>query len=287
VADELNPASTPASTDIVNTIKVVPKFLERDSGVTLNCNVHLPDFEGPLDLLLYLIKNHELDLRNLPIAAITRQYLDYLNYMRELNLDLASEYLVMAATLTYLKSQIILPKSPEEEETGNDPKTQLIRRLIELNNYKELARALSEQPRLFRDVFPCRNTGGEEIEASLEPEVALSNSYQLLESYKALLERRKEVVHHVVTDEVPIAYCVGQIVNHLKTTERVTFQQLLPQTHRLQDQISMFLAILEMSRLQCTTIDQENIFGPIYINRKVTAEEIDVANELIRGGSWN
>ena len=263
-----------------------PGFLKRGSQVPLNCQVHLPEFEGPLDLLLHLIKNNELDILNLPIAKITRQYLNYLDYMREMNLDLASEYLVMAATLTYLKSQVILPQEKTDEETGNDPRAQLIRRLIELNSYKELAKHLSTRPRLYRDVFLCKNTGAEDIEASLEPEVALSNPFQLSESYLALLERRKVVVHNVVSDEVPIASCVAQIVNHLKSHDRMLFQQLLPQNPRPQDIISMFLGVLEMARMQMSHIDQESIFGPLAIERSVSREDLEQANRLIQGLSW-
>jgi segregation and condensation protein A len=246
----------------------------------------LPDFEGPLDLLLHLIKNHELDLLNLPIATITRQYLLYLDYMREMNLDLASEYLVMAATLTYLKSQIILPQDNEGEATGHDPRSQLIRRLIELNCYKELAKHLTERPRLFRDVFPARNTGAHEIEASIDPEVALSNPFQLSESFLALLERRRTLVHNVVTDQIPIASCIAKIVDNLKEKTTVSFQQLLPRLARPQEVISMFLGCLEISKMELTEIKQSEIFGPIELERRVDAQDLDRAHSLIRGLSW-
>jgi len=267
----------------MSTTDVIPQ-LKRNPTVAFNCEVRLPDFEGPLDLLLHLIKNHELDILNLPIATITRQYLNFLNYMREMNLDLASEYLVMAATLTYLKSQVILPQSPEDEATGVDPKSQLIRRLIELKNYKELARDLEQRPRLFRDVFLCKNSGAEEIQEGLDPEVALTNPFQLSEAFRLLAERRKTIVHNVVTDQVPISYCVSKIVDVLKTQERVSFLQLLPQLSRPQDMISMFLGVLEMSKMQMTELEQEDIFSPIYITRKVEGAMLDRANELIQGG---
>ena len=264
-----------------------PSFLKRGGEVPVNCRVHLPDFEGPLDLLLFLIRNHELDILNLPIANITRQYLDYLNYMRELNLDLASEYLVMAATLTYLKSQVILPQDPSAEATGNDPRAQLIRRLIELKGYKELSADLAGRPRLYRDVFLCKNSGAEEIADGIEPEVALSNPFQLTEAFQAVLDRRKTHVHNVVNDEVPIAHCVGHIVETLKTRERVSFQELLPPQAKIHTVISMFLGVLEMARMQMSDIDQGEIFDPIFINRTVEVVDLDRANDLIRGLSWN
>jgi segregation and condensation protein A len=261
-------------------------FLKRNAQVQIDCQVQLPMFEGPLDLLLHLIKSNELDILNLPVAKITAQYLSYLDYMREMNLDIASEYLVMAATLTYLKSQVILPQDPLEEAAGRDPRQQLIRRLIALKSYKELALDLSRRPRLFRDIFLAKNTGAEEIHDAIDPEVALSNPFQLSEALLAALERGKIHVHKVVADEVPIASCVSKIVEVMKYQERINFNDLLPKVSRPQDVISMFLGTLEMARMQITGIDQPEIFGPIEIFRKVEANEVDRANLLIKGLSW-
>jgi segregation and condensation protein A len=263
-----------------------PAFLNRGNLVPVNCDVRLPDFEGPLDLLLHLIRNHELDILNLPIATITRQYLSYLDYMREMNLDLASEYLVMAATLTYLKSQVILPQEQTDEVTGLDPRKQLVRRLIELKNYKDLAAELDRKPRLYREVFLAKNTGAEDIQEGLEPEVALSNPFQLSEAFRLLVERRRTLVHKVVIDHVPIAWCVEKIADTLKTSERISFQQLLPTLTRPMDLISMFLGVLEMSKMQMTTIEQDAIFEPIYVRRKVDVGDLDRAKVLIQGGEW-
>lgn len=264
----------------------IPSFLKRGGTVQIDCQVHLPSFEGPLDLLLHLIKSNELDIMNLSVSSITNQYLKYLDYMRDMNLDIASEYLVMAATLTYLKSQMILPKDPSDEATGKDPRAQLIRRLIELKSYKELALDLSRRPRLFRDIFLAKNTGAEEIEAGIEPEVALSNPFQLSQALLNVFERKKVFVHKVVTDEVPIASCVAKIVNVLKETERIKFTELLPQVSRPQDVISMFLGVLEMARMQVSGVEQDSIFGPIEIYRRVDAKDMEQANRLIQGLSW-
>lgn len=254
-------------------------FLKRGANVLIDCKVQTPDFEGPLDLLLHLIKNHELDILNLPIGAITRQYLAYLDYMREMNLDLASEYLVMAATLTYLKSQVILPQEETNEASGPDPRAQLIRRLIELKNYKELAKDLATRPRLFRDIFLAKNTGAEEIEAGLEQEVSLTNPFQLTEAYRLLVERRKVVVHQVYTDDIPIASCIDRIVQSLRFEERISFQQLLPQVTRAKDLISMFLGVLESARIGMTSIEQDEIFAPIMIQRRMAADALESAKK--------
>ena len=223
---------------------------------------------------------------NLPVAKITRQYLNYLDYMREMNLDLASEYLVMAATLTYLKSQVVLPQETTDEATGPDPRAQLIKKLIQLKCYKELAAALAARPRLFRDSFPSKNTGAEELEASFEPEVALSNPFQLGSAYEALLERRRGVTHNIASDDVPIAHCIAHIVEVLKLEERVSLQRLLPTVSKPQDMISMFLGVLEMSRMQMTHLEQAGIFEPIHIKRRVQIDELDRANLMIKGMSW-
>ena len=263
----------------------LPTFLRRGGQVQIDCNVQLPEFEGPMDLLLHLIKSQELDILNLPIARITSQYLVYLDYMREMNLDLASEYLVMAATLTYLKSQVILPQEETTEATGQDPRAQLIRRLIELKCYKELASSLASRPRLFRESFLCRNTGADEITEGLDPEVALTNPFQLVDSYRQLLDRRKTITHNVYVDEVPISVCIGRIADVLKGQDRISFQQLLPEVSRPQDVISMFLGVLEMARLQMTGIEQDKIFGPIDVVRRVEPADLDEAKRQ-HGLSW-
>ena len=269
------------------TVASTPSFLDTKSQVLIDCRVQLPDFEGPLDLLLHLIKSHELDILNLPIAKITKQYLAYLDYMRELNLDLASEYLLMAATLTYLKSQVILPQEETNESTGTDPRASLIRRLVELKNYKELAQLLEDRPRLFREVYPCRNTGTDEIQDTLDPEVALTNPFQMVVAYRDLMSRRKEVVHNVVYDDMPVSTCMELISDALDGVEEVSFQSLLPETCKPTHVISTFLGMLEMTKLQMTTIKQPSTFDPITIRRKVSAEDLKSFRSGVKTMSWD
>jgi segregation and condensation protein A len=247
----------------------------RDNSVPIDCRVSLPDFEGPLDLLLYLVKTHELDIIHLPIATITQQYLRYLNYMRELNLDLASEYLVMAATLTYIKSQVILPQEIQNEAMGPDPKAKLIRQLLELKCYKELGQMLESRPRLLRDVFICHNTGIEDIEDSIEPQVALSNSFQLLEAFRDAVKRERGVVHKVFDDSVPVSAAIKTIVERFKTEEKFSFESLLPNPHSPAHLISNFLGTLEMAKLQVLKFEQVENFGAINIERKMNTSELD------------
>jgi segregation and condensation protein A len=256
-----------------------------ESQLPIDCRVQVPQFEGPLDLLLYLIKTHEFDIRTLSISQITKQYVIYLDYMREMNLDMASEYLVMAATLTYLKSQVILPQELVQGAMGPDPRAQLIRKLLELKCYKQLSTALDERPRLGRDVFLAKNTGLEEIEDSIEPEVALSNPFQMVEAYKALVHRREGVVHKIFEDSIPVGDCLRGIVNRLKVQDEVSFDSLLPNPSKPQHLISNFLATLELAKMQVSGFRQSEVFGPITIYRKQAIEELGDVEKLAL--SWS
>jgi segregation and condensation protein A len=259
------------------------KLLDRQ--VALDCRVQISQFEGPLDLLLHLIKTHEFDIKTLSISQITKQYLVYLDFMRELNLDMASEYLVMAATLTYLKSQVILPQELKEGETGPDPRAQLIRKLLELKCYKELSASLESRPRLGRDVFLSRNTGIEEIQDGIEPEVALTNPFQLVESYKDLIKRRRGVVHKVFEDAIPVKDCLRQIVERLRSADEFEFTSLLPNPSKPGHIISNFLATLELAKMQISGFRQEETFGPIKIYRRQNLNEMTNYEKLTL--SWN
>lgn len=275
IAPSTNPTSVP-----------LPEFLTRKDEFQLGCDVHLPDFEGPLDLLLFLIKSHEMDIMNLSVSKITAQYLDYLNYMRTINIDIASEYLVMAATLTFLKSQELLPQEAVEEKTGPDPKKALIEQLLRLRCYKDLARMMESRVRLFRDVYPCRNTGLEDIEDGLEPEVALSNTFQLQEAMAKLIERRRQVTHKIVFDDVPVIDCMKSIVEKLKFEPEVPFQRLLPTLCRPSHVVATFLGILEMTKLQLTTIRQNEPFDPIYVGRKMNFDDFEAVTQKFSNLEW-
>ena len=166
----------------------------------LDYTFRLEGFEGPLDLLLHLIQKNELDIFNIPIALITEQYLEYLQLMKVLNLDIAGEYLLMASTLLHIKSKMLLPKSSEgEEEREEDPRAELVRRLLEYQKYKQAALELEKRPLLDRDVF-IRLTPAEAEEAPEEERIEV-NLFELLEAFRKVLERVKpEGVHEVVLE---------------------------------------------------------------------------------------
>ena len=167
--------------------------------------IHLPTFEGPLDLLLFLIKREKIDIHDIPIAPITRQYVEYLDLMRELNLDVAGEFMVMAATLIHIKSKMLVPVQPTEaegEEEAVDPREELVRRLLEFQRYKEAAGVLHQQAQIRAaqwtrpdTVLPAFDDAGEEmLEAGL---------FDLIAAFKELLDRRKALLAHEVESEGP------------------------------------------------------------------------------------
>lgn len=243
--------------------------LERDSGG--GYRVALPSFEGPLDLLLHLIQQHELDILNIPISFVTEQYLKYVTLLEDLNIDAASEYLVMAATLAYIKSRSLLPTVPDEQDEGDDaegdPRAELIRRLLEYQKYKNAAETLDAREWLGRDVF-ARGTAAPSVDgpAPLAP-VSL---FKLLDAFQAVLQRAKITVDHEIDFErLSITDRIGQISELLKLRSRLTFEELFEGQISRADLIVTFLSLLEMTRLRMTRIFQEGPFDPILIELAV------------------
>ena len=224
-------------------------------------------FEGPLDLLLHLISKNELDIANIPIALITNQYLDYLKLMKVLNLDIAGEYLLMAATLLHIKSKTLLPSSSEqEEEEGEDPRAELVRRLLEYQKYKQAAVELERRPVLDRDVFirlipadPEEPTEEERLEVSL---------FELLEAFRGILERVKaETFHEVILDRITVEERVQEILSLLRKENRsIAFQHLFSEQASRREIIITFLAILELVKMKLIRIFQPAPFETIRIS---------------------
>ena len=230
--------------------------------------VRLEMFEGPLDLLLHLIHKNELDIMDIPIALITGQYLQYLDLMKVLNLDVAGEYLLMASTLLHIKSKLLLPRSMEgeEEEGEEDPRADLIRRLLEYQRYKQAAMELEQRPRLDRDVFirsiPL-DTGGQREEGQLE--VSL---FDLLEAFRKALERAKpEAYHEVILDRVSVEQKIQEILSLLQRERRsMAFHLLFPEEASRRVIIVTFLAILELVKMKLVRIFQPSVFETIRIS---------------------
>lgn len=259
--------------------------------------VKLDLFEGPLDLLLHLIKTAEVDVNAVPIAAITDQYLAYLDAAREMNLDIAGEYLVMAATLMLIKSRALLPPAEEggDEESGEgeDPQQALVRQLLEYRRYREVACALAGRPMLGRDVFapaPGKAVGEEAAQVAEDGcgrlEVSLGD---LIEALRAVLRRTAPPPRDVLRDQAPsIATCARAIVAALAVGPRLAFAELFPAGATRLEVIATFLALLELIRLRVVRAHQAERFGPIVIELAASGfaqAEASIA-ALERGGAW-
>jgi segregation and condensation protein A len=238
--------------------------------------VALPQFEGPLDLLLSLIQEHKLDILHIPIAFITDRYLEYMDAARALNLDLAGEYLVMAATLAHIKSRMLLPPQESLEagdgEPGPDPREELIRRLLEYQKYKNAGQDLALLPQLGRDVFTRR--AREELPLATDDLPLLRppdlSAYRLIESLANALARRKiEIPHEVFVERLSIGDRISAITDRLRAEERITFTSLFVDltAHDRHRVVPTFLAVLEMAKLKLIGVHQPDRHGEIYLSR--------------------
>lgn len=229
--------------------------------------VRLEMFEGPLDLLLHLIHKNEMDITNIPIAVITEQYLEYLKLMKVLNLDIAGEYLLMASTLLHIKSKMLLPTPyGEEDEEGEDPRAELVRKLLEYQKYKNAAAELERRPMLDRDVF-IRLALVDDAEPKEEERIEV-NLFELLEAFRQILERTKpEVFHEVILDRVTVEEKVQEILLLLQREKRsMAFHLLFPEQASRRVIIVTFLAILELVKMKWVRIFQPAPFETIRIS---------------------
>lgn len=248
-----------------------------DVGVGAPYRVQLPSFEGPLDLLLHLIEEHELDIRDIPIAFVAHKYVEYITLMEELNIDVASEYLVMAATLAHIKSKMLLPTPPEddkeEDESDLDPRAELVRRLLEYQKYKHAAEHLGGQALLGRDVFG-RGMSDPQIEGPAP--IAGLGLFKLLEAFQAVLSRAKVTVDHPIDFErFSITDRILELSDLLRRNPRIAFEALFEGQRARGDLIITFLALLEMTRLRLTRLYQDGPLEVIVIELAVTEEYLN------------
>jgi len=236
--------------------------LEEKPGYTFR----LEGFEGPLDLLLHLIQKNELDIFNIPIALITEQYLEYLQLMKVLNLDIAGEYLLMASTLLHIKSRMLLPRSSEGEELEEeDPRAELVRRLLEYQKYKQAAGELEKRPLLDRDVFiRLTPTGFQEPE---EERIEV-NLFELFEAFREVLKRVKpKAVHEVILEHLSVEDKIEEILALLEKENRsLAFHRLFPEEASRRVVVITLLAILELVKMKRIRIFQIAPFETIRIS---------------------
>jgi len=245
------------------------------------CPVKLPVFEGPLDLLLHLIRQNEVEITDIPVARIAEQYLEYIELMRELNLDVAGEYLVMAATLALIKSRMLLPPSEEELVDEIDPRAELVARLLEYQRFKEAAEELGRRRMLGRDVFSANGTSPEGLpESEREIEVGL---FELLEAFRTMLREADGRIdtHEVETEVITVRERMIAVMEAIQDLESAEFHRLFeridggpPSRPAL---VATFLAILELARLAALQVyqgidDEGTPVGPIRLRPAETGE---------------
>ncbi|MFP3869760.1 MAG: segregation and condensation protein A [Syntrophobacteria bacterium] len=241
--------------------------------------VRLETFEGPMDLLLHLIRKNKVDIYDIPIALIMDQYLEYLDVMRSLNIDVAGEFLEMAATLAYIKSRVLVPAAPsEDEEPEEDPRMELVRPLLEYARIKKAALVLADRPQLDRDVYgrtvPAEEfwglEGGEDI-----AEVGL---FELITALRNVLKKAKpEQFLHVSTDGLRLKDRIIQVRELVAGVSSITFQELFRDRASKSEIILTFLAILELVRLRMVRVIQHQPSGIIRLY--TTAENTTTAEE--------
>ena len=232
--------------------------------------VKLENFEGPLDLLLHLIKKNEVNIYDIPITLITAQYIEYIDLMQEMNLDVAGEFLVMAATLIHIKSRELLPRpDPAQVDPEEDPREALMRRLLEHQKFKAAAELLHERETLrsaqwTRPDGPIAEIAGE----APEPEVEV-DLFSLISAFRAVVERTKlRPKMYLPGEQIPIEDRIEQLMSRLSETEACGFEDLFADIQTRAGLVVTFLALLEMIRLKLIRVFQSGVIGPIRIYKR-------------------
>ena len=223
------------------------------------------EFEGPLDLLLHLIKESKMNIMDIEIEKITEQYMAYLDLQEKMNLEIASEYLVMASELIELKSKMLLPHPKNEEGEEEDPREELVNRLLEYQAYKEITKVLHDKENLRKEIY---TKSPENIRNYVEEDVSITSDVtldDLIDAFKKYLERKKDtkpLQTKITVNEVTVSSRRHDIKNLLKTKKRVSFFELFPVVSK-EYVIATFLAILEMAKSHELTITQNDTFDDI------------------------
>ena len=225
--------------------------------------VFLEAFEGPLDLLLYLIRRHNLDITDIPVADITRQYVEYIELMQELQLELAGEYLVMSAMLAEIKSRMLLPRPPVVDEDEEDPRAELIRRLQEYERYKQAAEDIDGLPRLGRDVFQAEAAAPDLKVSKPPPEVDMQD---LLAALQEVMKRASMYSHHHVQMEaLSVRERMSMVLSKVNTANFTSCSDLFTIEEGRMGVVVTFLAILELVKESLLDLTQAEPYMPIYV----------------------
>lgn len=242
--------------------------------------INLPAFDGPLDLLLHLIKEQKIDIYDIPIASITHQYLEYIEMMKELNLEVAGEFLLMAATLIHIKSRMLLPiEDTADTAEPEDPRLELVLRLLEYKAFKDAALGLQELEDRGKEVFLREQQAEmEAAQADEGPELSLFdlNLYDLLDAFKNLLDRAPIEVKSITKETLTIKDKMSMLITMLEQKQAVSFDSLFERHKARAHFIMTFIALLELIRLGLARVYQEQEFGYIWIINPEAAQSIDL-----------
>ncbi|HEX8782970.1 MAG TPA: segregation/condensation protein A [Steroidobacteraceae bacterium] len=245
--------------------------------------VFLEAFEGPLDLLLYLIRRQNLDILDIPLAEITRQYMQYIELMQELQLELAGEYLVMAATLAEIKSRMLLPRPKLAEDSEEDPRAELVRRLQEYERFKRAAEQIDGLPRLERDVWSTNAELRERRVVRTLPQITLQ---ELLIAFKEVVARSEMFAHHhIQREQLSVGERMSDILAALATGGFVPFTQLFRPAEGRMGVTVTFVAILELMREGLIDIVQAQAYAPLHVRGTGPARALHVVADNVESGS--
>lgn len=225
--------------------------------------VFLEAFEGPLDFLLYLIRKQNIDILDIPIASVTRQYMEYIDLMQNLSLELAAEYLVMAAILAEIKSRMLLPKPPESENTEEDPRAELVRRLQEYERFKKAAEDLDKLPRIERDHYPVETDASQISVVRPLPSVSLQDLAHAL--VEVLTRAELSSSHHIQMDALSVREKMTYLLDAIQGKEHLIFTSLFNLKEGRLGVVVSFLAMLELLKEGLIEFVQANPFAPIYL----------------------
>ena len=231
----------------------------------MELDFRINDFEGPLDLLLHLIKESKMDIMNIEIEEITKQYMDFLDKQEKMNLEVSSEYLLLASELIEIKSKLLLPRNNLEEEEEEDPREELINRLLEYQAYKDITKVLQEKELLRKDIYtkiPENIHNYVEEDHEIHADVTLDDLVKALQNYYQRKEESKPLNTKVTVNEISVSSRRHDIKRLLKSKKRVSFFELFPVVTK-EYVVATFLAILEMARNKELVIKQENNFDDI------------------------
>lgn len=243
----------------------------------MTVDITLENFSGPLDLLLHLIKSQEMDIYDIRIVEITEQYLTIIDQMKQLDLDVAGEFLVMAAQLIHIKSRMLLPVSEElTEEEGDDPRAELVKRLLEYQRYKQAAAQFEQLPQLERDVFLPQGVFSDLLLEESPQDVELTISiYQLASVFHQLMTNVKtEVFHEVVRESLSVTDYMARISRQLIDHSRISFRDFFDAGYQRAELVVTFLALLELTRMRMVRIDQVTTFSDIWLTRVATEDQL-------------